>query len=139
VPLASLPAMPKQIAPFLMFTGNAEAAMGFYTSLFSDGRIEDLTRYGPEGPGAEGTVLRGRFSLSGQQFLCTDSPPVHDFTFTPSFSIWIETDSEAEIERLFGALADGGTQLMPLDGYGFSRRFGWVNDRYGVSWQLNFE
>lgn len=129
--------MAKRIAPFLMFTGHAEEAMTRYTSLFDDGRILDLTRYGPEGPGAAGTVLRGRFSLAGQEFLCTDSPPVHEFSFTPSFSIWIETESADELERLFAALADGGTQLMPLDAYGFSRRFGWLNDRYGVSWQLN--
>jgi predicted 3-demethylubiquinone-9 3-methyltransferase (glyoxalase superfamily) len=129
--------MAKQIAPFLMFTGNAEEAITLYTSLFPDGRIVDLTRYGPEGPGVAGTVMRARFSLAGQDFLCTDSPPVHEFSFTPSFSIWIETESAEEIERLFAALADGGTQLMPLDGYGFSRRFGWLNDRFGVSWQLN--
>jgi predicted 3-demethylubiquinone-9 3-methyltransferase (glyoxalase superfamily) len=129
--------MPKQISPFLMFTGDAEQAMTFYTSLFDDGRIVELTRFGPDGPGAEGTVQRGRFALAGQEFLCTDSPPVHDFSFTPSFSIWIETESEEEIQRLFSALSDGGTQLMPLDDYGFSRHFGWVNDRFGVSWQLN--
>ncbi|MDQ1662106.1 MAG: hypothetical protein QOJ68_2086 [Blastococcus sp.] len=129
--------MATQIAPFLMFTGNAEEAITLYTSLFDDGRIVDLTRYGPEGPGAAGTVMRARFSLAGQEFLCTDSPPVHEFSFTPSFSIWIETESEDELERLFAALADGGTQLMPLDNYGFSRRFGWLNDRFGVSWQLN--
>jgi predicted 3-demethylubiquinone-9 3-methyltransferase (glyoxalase superfamily) len=134
---ASLPGMPKQIAPFLMFTGDAEQAMTFYTSLFDDGRIVDITRFGPEGPGAEGTVQFARFSLAGQEFLCNDSPPVHDFSFTPSFSVWIETESEDELQRLFAALSDEGTQLMPLDDYGFSRRFGWVNDRYGVSWQLN--
>jgi predicted 3-demethylubiquinone-9 3-methyltransferase (glyoxalase superfamily) len=129
--------MAKQIAPFLMFTGNAEEAITLYTSLFHDGRIVDLTRYGPEGPGVAGTVMRARFSLAGQEFLCTDSPPVHEFSFTPSFSIWIETESEEEIQQLFTALADGGAQLMPLDSYGFSRRFGWLNDRFGVSWQLN--
>ena len=129
--------MAKQIAPFLMFTGQAEEAMTLYTSLFDDGRILDLTRYGPEGPGAAGTVQRGRFTLAGQEFLCTDSPPVHEFSFTPSFSIWIEAESADELERLFAALADGGTQLMPLADYGFSRRFGWLNDRFGVSWQLN--
>ena len=128
--------MPKQITPFLMFTGNAEQAMTFYTSLFDEGRVLELTRFGPEGPNPEGTVMRGRFSLAGQEFLCTDSPPVHDFTFTPSFSVWIETESDDELQRLFTALADGGSQLMPLDDYGFSRRFGWLNDRFGVSWQL---
>jgi predicted 3-demethylubiquinone-9 3-methyltransferase (glyoxalase superfamily) len=129
--------MPKQIAPFLMFTGAAEEAMTFYTSLFDGARIEELTRHGADGPGVEGTVMRARFSLAGQEFLCTDSPPMHDFTFTPSFSIWIETESEEELERLYGALGEGGAALMPLDDYGFSRRFGWVNDRFGVSWQLN--
>ena len=129
--------MPRQVAPFLMFTGHAEQAMTFYTSLFDDGRIVEITRSGPAGPGAEGSVQCARFSLAGQEFLCTDSPPVHDFTFTPSFSVWIETENEEEIERLFVALGDGGTPLMPLDDHGFSRRFGWVADRFGVSWQLN--
>jgi predicted 3-demethylubiquinone-9 3-methyltransferase (glyoxalase superfamily) len=78
-----------------------------------------------------------RFSLAGQEFLCSDSYVAHDFLFTPSFSVWIDVESEEELQRLFAALAQGGTQLMPLDKYGFSRRFGWVNDRYGVSWQLN--
>ena len=130
-------AVPKQITPFLMFTGDAEQALTFYTSLFVDGRVLELSRFGPDGPGAEGTVLRARFALAGQEFLCTDSPPVHDFTFTPSFSIWVETESEQELTRLFAALGEGGAELMPLGDYGFSRRFGWLNDRYGVSWQLN--
>ena len=134
---ASLPGMPKQVAPFLMFTGNAEQAMTLYTSLFADGRIVDITRYGPDGPGPEGTVQFASFSLAGQEFLCSDTFVSHGFTFTPSFSVRIETESEDELERLFAALGDGGAQLMPLGDYGFSRRFGWVNDRYGVSWQLN--
>jgi predicted 3-demethylubiquinone-9 3-methyltransferase (glyoxalase superfamily) len=130
--------MPKQIAPFLMFQdGNAEEAMTFYTSLFDDGRIVEVTKYGAGGPGPEGTVMTARFALAGQEFYCSDSFVRHDFTFTPSFSVWIETESEEELERLFAALAEGGAQLMPLGDYGFSRRFGWVNDRFGVSWQLN--
>ena len=130
--------MPLKIAPFLMFQGGvAEQAMTFYTSLFGDGRVIDVTRYGPGDPGPAGTVQLARFSLSGQEFLCSDSFVEHGFTFTPSFSIWIEAASQEELERLFAALAEGGTQLMPLGEYGFSRRFGWVNDRFGVSWQLN--
>jgi predicted 3-demethylubiquinone-9 3-methyltransferase (glyoxalase superfamily) len=135
---ANLPAMPKQIAPFLMFQGgHAEEALTFYTSLFDDGRIVDMTKYGAEGPAPEGTVQFARFSLAGQEFLCSDSFIAHDFAFTPSFSVWIETESEEELQRLYTALGDAGTELMPLGEYGFSRRFGWVNDRYGVSWQLN--
>ncbi|MCW2634782.1 MAG: 3-demethylubiquinone-9 3-methyltransferase [Blastococcus sp.] len=136
---ASLPGMAKQITPFLMFQGkDAEQAMTFYTSLFDDGRILDISRYGSDGPGPEGTVQVARFALAGQEFLCSDSFVQHAFSFTPSFSVWIETESENELERLFAALADGGSQLMPLGDYGFSRRFGWVNDRHGVSWQLNW-
>lgn len=130
--------MPKEITPFLMFQGGvAEQAMAFYTSLFDDGQIVDITRYGPDGPGPEGTVVRATFRLAGQRFHASDSFVRHDFTFTPSWSVWIETGSEEELERLFAALAEGGAQLMPLGDYGFSRRFGWVNDRFGVSWQLN--
>jgi predicted 3-demethylubiquinone-9 3-methyltransferase (glyoxalase superfamily) len=130
--------MPTQISPFLMFQErNAEQAMTFYTSLFDDGRVLDVARYGPDGPGPEGTVQVARFTLAGQEFRCSDSPVAHDFGFTPSLSLWLETRSAEELERLYTALADGGTELMPLGDYGFSRRFGWVNDRFGVSWQLN--
>ena len=130
--------MAKQITPFLMFQGaDAEQAMDFYTSLFDDGRVLDITRYGPEGPGPEGTVHSARFSLNGQEFRCSDSFVTHGFSFTPSFSVWIEAESEDELARLFAALSEGGAPLMPLGDYGFSRSFGWVNDRYGVSWQLN--
>jgi predicted 3-demethylubiquinone-9 3-methyltransferase (glyoxalase superfamily) len=129
--------MPTEMTPFLMFEGDAERAMTFYASLFDDARILEVTRYGAEGPGPEGTVALARFSLAGQVFRCSDSFVHHDFGFTPAFSVWVETESDAELERLFGALGDGGATLMPLGGYGFSRRFGWVNDRFGVSWQLN--
>lgn len=61
----------------------------------------------------------------------------HDFTFTPSISLFVECESEMELEVAYQALSAGGELLMPLDNYGFSTRFGWVNDRFGVSWQLN--
>lgn len=130
--------MPEQVSPFLMFQGGvAERAIELYTALFDDARVLDLTRYGSEGPGPEGTVFQASFSIAGQVFRCTDSPVTHAFDFTPSFSVWVETASEDELERLFAGLADGGKVLMPLDAYGFSRRFGWVEDRFSVSWQLN--
>jgi predicted 3-demethylubiquinone-9 3-methyltransferase (glyoxalase superfamily) len=129
--------MPKSVAPFLMFQGAAEEALTFYTSLLDDARILELSRWGPGQPGPEGTVQRARFALSGQEFIAMDSPAVHDFTFTPSFSMWVECGSEEELERLHAGLTEGGAELMPLDDYGFSRRFAWVNDRFGISWQLN--
>lgn len=124
--------------PFLMFqNADAEEAMTFYTSLFDDGQVLDVAKYGADGPGAEGTIMVARFTIAGQEVRCSDSPVQHGFGFTPSVSLWVETESDDELERLFTALADGGGTLMPLGDYGFSRRFGWVNDRFGVSWQLN--
>ncbi|MET9604850.1 VOC family protein [Streptomyces sp. NPDC006512] len=127
----------QKITPFLMFEGRAEEAMTFYASLFEDAEIVEVTRYGADGPGEEGTVVKATFALAGQQFICIDSHVKHAFGFTPALSLFVQCDTEAELERLYGALAEEGEELMPLDSYGFSTRFGWVNDRFGVSWQLN--
>lgn len=127
---------PPQITTFLMFEGDAEEAMEFYIGLFEDSEIVSLSKYGPEGPGPEGTVVHATFMLAGQRFMCIDSSVSHDFTFTPATSLYVECRSEAEIDRLHAALSDGGAELMPLDSYGFSTKFAWVNDRFGVSWQL---
>jgi predicted 3-demethylubiquinone-9 3-methyltransferase (glyoxalase superfamily) len=129
--------MPSQITPFLMFAGKAEEAMNFYVSLFENSAVTNITRYGPGGPGAEGSVMHATFSLAGQQFMCIDSPVKHNFSFTPSLSLYIDCGSEEEIDAVFARLAEGGMVLMPLDRYPFSSKFGWVNDRYGVSWQVN--
>lgn len=125
------------VRPFLMFEGRAEEAMNFYVSLFPGAEVNEVARYGPEGPGPEGSIFRASFTLAGQTVYCIDSPMAHGFTFTPSFSFWVECESEAELEKLFAALSADGQTMMPLGDYGFSRKFGWVGDRFGVSWQLN--
>ncbi|GGQ53860.1 MULTISPECIES: VOC family protein [Streptomyces] len=127
----------RKITTFLMFEGNAEDAMTFYISLFDDAEVVGLTRYGADGPGKEGTVQHATFSLAGQEFMCIDSPVQHEFTFTPAVSLFVQCEDEAELDRLYAALSEQGTTLMPLGDYGFSAKFGWVNDRFGVSWQLN--
>ncbi|EGG35132.1 MULTISPECIES: VOC family protein [Paenibacillus] len=127
----------KSVTPFLMFQGNAEEAMNHYISIIEDSEIISITRYGPNQPGAEGSVMHAAFSLKGQTFMCIDSNVKHEFTFTPSFSIYLTCESEAEIEKVYGALIDGGGAMMPLDNYGFSQKFGWIADKFGVSWQLN--
>ena len=129
--------MARKLTPFLMFEGVAESAMNFYVSLFDDARITSIERYGPGQPGAEGSVKRATFALGAREFMCFDSPVKHAFTFTPSISIFVDCDSEAEIEGLFAKLSEGGQVMMALDAYPFSRKFGWVADRFGVSWQLN--
>lgn len=129
--------MVSTVRPFLMFQGGAEAAINFYRSVFPELEVVSIAHYGPEGPGAEGSVMQAAFTIAGQTIMCVDSPMKHAFTFTPSFSLFVDCESDAEIEGLAAALADGGDLLMPLDNYGFSRRFAWVSDRFGVSWQLN--
>jgi len=63
----------------------------------------------------------------------------HGFTFTPSISIFVDCENTTELEEAFKQLSEGGEVLMPLDNYGFSTKFGWVNDRFKVSWQLNLQ
>ena len=69
--------------------------------------------------------------------MCIDSSVKHDFAFTPAISFFITCDSEAEIDNLFAKLSEDGGVFMPPDNYGFSKKFAWVSDRFGVSWQLN--
>jgi predicted 3-demethylubiquinone-9 3-methyltransferase (glyoxalase superfamily) len=127
-----------KVTPFLMFqNGDAEEAINFYTSLIEDSAITNIARYGANESGDEGTVMQATFTLKGQEFMCIDSNVKHQFDFTPSFSIFLTCDTEKELEFIYGKLSDGGQALMPLGDYGFSKKFGWVNDRFGVSWQLN--
>jgi predicted 3-demethylubiquinone-9 3-methyltransferase (glyoxalase superfamily) len=126
--------------PFLMFQGGvAQQAMDLYVSLFADGEVLRLDRFGPGGPGYEGSVMRAAFCIAGQTILCSDSPVRHAFDFTPSNSLFVDCQDLADLERLAKALSAGGQWLMPMGDYGFSARFGWLNDRFGVSWQLNLE
>ena len=127
----------KKVSSFLMFEGNAEEAMNYYVSLIEDSSVTSIVRYGPEGPGAEGSVVQATFTLKGQEFMCIDSHVKHAFTFTPSFSIFVTCDTEDEIDRLYSVLPEDCKVLMPIGNYGFSQKFGWIVDRFGVSWQLN--
>lgn len=127
----------QKITTFLMFDGEAEEAMQLYVSLFEDSRLQSITRYGANEPGEEGTVKHAVFSLHGQEFMAIDSSIKHDFSFTPSISLYVQCQTEQEIDGLFEQLSAGGQILMPLDEYPFSKKFGWLADRFGVSWQLS--
>jgi len=128
----------EKVTPFLMFQdGKAEEAMNYYTSLIEDSEITSISHYGKGESGDEGTVKHAIFTLKDQEFMCIDSNVQHNFSFTPSFSIYITCDSEQEINYLYEKLMTDGQALMPLDDYGFSKKFGWVNDQFGVSWQLD--
>jgi predicted 3-demethylubiquinone-9 3-methyltransferase (glyoxalase superfamily) len=101
-----------EITTFLMFEGRAEEAMRFYESLFEGAEITAIDRYGADDGDAEGTVKRATLSLPGQTLICVDSPVEHAFGFTPAISLFVDCPSEDEVDRLFAALAEGGTVLM---------------------------
>jgi len=127
----------QKITTFITFEGKAEEAMIFYTSLFNDSEIKSLSRYGEDGPGKDGSVQHALFSLNGQEFMCIDSVYKHEWDITPGVSLYVTCKNEEEVSRLFDKLSEDGEVFMPLDDYGFSKEFGWVSDRFGVSWQLN--
>lgn len=119
----------------LWFDGVAEDAAKFYTSVFKNSRITDTMRNPTDTPsGKTGTVLTAGFNIEGQQFLGLNGGP--QFKINPSVSFFVHGETEAEITRLWEKLSQGGTVLMPLDKYFFSEKYGWVQDRFGVSWQL---
>jgi predicted 3-demethylubiquinone-9 3-methyltransferase (glyoxalase superfamily) len=131
--------MAHSVTPFLMFEGSAETAMTFYVSLFPGSEVQRIERYGPGEMGKEGSVKRADFRIAGQDVICIDSPAKHAFTFTPSVSLFVECETERELDAASGRLSEGGAVLMPPGNYGFSTKFAWVNDRFGVSWQLNLQ
>lgn len=132
--------MKGQITTFLTFQeNNAEQAMDFYVELFDNSKIIDIQRYGKDEPGKEGLIMKATFELNGKQFICSDSYIKHDWTFTPAVSNWIECETDNELGNLFEKLSKNGKVFMPLDHYSFSQKFGWVEDKFGVSWQLNLQ
>jgi predicted 3-demethylubiquinone-9 3-methyltransferase (glyoxalase superfamily) len=129
-----------QISTFLTFQQNdAEEAMNFYVSLFEKAKVLEVHRYGKQKPpqAKEGSVMMAKFELNGAQFICSDSFVKHEWNFTPAVSIYVECKTSDEVDRLYEKLSENGRAFMPLDNYGFSSKFGWVEDRFGVSWQLN--
>lgn len=118
--------------------GKSKEAIEWYTSLFKNSEIKNIEYLSSEEAGGKENLVKiATFTLDGQEYIANDSPVPHQFTFTPAISIFVSCDSEEELESLFNALSTDGRVLMPLDNYGFSKKFAWTNDRYGVSWQLN--
>jgi predicted 3-demethylubiquinone-9 3-methyltransferase (glyoxalase superfamily) len=131
----------QKFTTFLMFVGEkcgkAEEAIEFYTSLFKNSEVINIQRHGPGTEEIEGSVQHLLFTLNGQEFMAMDSNREHNFTFTPATSIFVQCESDEELENAYQQMVQGGNILMPQDNYGFSQEFAWVQDRYGVSWQLN--
>jgi predicted 3-demethylubiquinone-9 3-methyltransferase (glyoxalase superfamily) len=108
------------LTPFLWFDTQAEDAMRFYVSLFKDSVIGDINRAGPDGP-----VMSVSFELNGQKFYALNGGP--HFKFNEAISIFVDCDTQAEVDDLWAKLtADGGQESM----------CGWLKDKYGLSWQI---
>lgn len=126
----------QQLTPHLMFQdGQAEEAMQFYVELFG-GEVLTSQYYGAENPEMEGQIQLATFRIADLQLNIMDSAPVHEFDFTPSISLTFKCESEEQLDRLYATLSEDGFAMMPKNDYGFGP-FGWVADRFGVSWQLS--
>jgi predicted 3-demethylubiquinone-9 3-methyltransferase (glyoxalase superfamily) len=125
----------QKITPFLWFDTQAEEAAGYYVSVFDRARMGDVARYGEAGPGPAGQAMTVSFQIEGQEFTALNGGP--QYHFTPAISFFVSCATEEEVDRLFARLSDGGEVLVPLGQYPFSEKFGWANDRFGVSWQVN--
>lgn len=118
--------------------GKAEEAITFYTSLIPNSEIKKIERWTEGEPASvPGQIKTALFTLAGTDYMASENAGPHPFTFTPALSLFIECEDEEEITRLYAELAKGGKEFMPMDTYGFSKKFAWVEDRFGVSWQLN--
>ncbi|MFN2178636.1 MAG: VOC family protein [Candidatus Promineifilaceae bacterium] len=128
----------QKITPNLWFDTQAEEAANFYVTLFDNSRIGEITRYddaSAEVSGQpQGSAMTVSFELAGQRFVALNGGP--QFQFTPAISFFVYCPTEAEVDELYAELSDGGAVLMPLQKYPFNDRYAWVQDRFGVSWQL---
>jgi predicted 3-demethylubiquinone-9 3-methyltransferase (glyoxalase superfamily) len=121
------------LMPSLMFVGDqcgrAEEAMELYAATFPESEIVTVKR-------ADHGILHAHARIAGRDVTVMDSPGPHAFTFTPAISLTVELPDEATIDAAWAALEDGATVLMPLGAYDFAEKFGWIQDRFGVTWQL---
>jgi len=114
----------QKITPFLWFDGKAEEAAKFYTSVFKNSNMGQIRRFGDAGRGPKGSVLSATFELEGQEFSALNGGP--QFTFTPAISFFVSCETQEEVDEFWDKLSEGGRK----------NRCGWLQDKFGVSWQI---
>jgi predicted 3-demethylubiquinone-9 3-methyltransferase (glyoxalase superfamily) len=125
----------KSVSTHIMFQGSADEAVELYVSIFDDFVVQEKELH--EDGDVEGKIRMARVTFAKHNLIIFDSPPVHNFTFTPAMSLFVEFNDSDQLKTAFENLSEGGEVFMPLDDYGFSPLFGWLQDRFGVSWQLS--
>ena len=116
----------QKIVPFLWFDDQAEEAMKFYTTIFKNSKIGNITRMGDEVPGPKGKVVTASFQLAGQEFMALNGGPVEGFKFNESISFFVNCETQSEVDELWEKLSAGGEE----------GQCGWLKDKFGVSWQI---
>ena len=114
----------QKITPFLWFNDNAEEAMNHYLAIFRSARVVNVSRYGDAGPGPKGSFMSGTFLLAGQEFIVLNGGPM--FQFSPAISLLVKCETQEEIDHYWEKLLEGGRP----------QQCGWLQDRFGVSWQI---
>jgi len=114
----------QKIAPCLWFDGKAEEAANYYTSIFKGSKILNVARYGDAGPGPKGTVMMVTFELEEQRFMALNGGP--QYSFSPAISLFVDCETQAEVDELWDKLSAGGQQLQCA----------WLKDKFGMFWQI---
>ena len=114
----------QKITPFLWFDNQAEEAINFYTSIFKNSKIVNMSRYGEGGPAPQGTLMSATFQIEGQEFMVLNGGP--EFKFSEAISFFVNCETQAEVDALWDKLSAGGE----------TQRCGWLKDKYGLSWQI---
>ncbi|HMN18121.1 MAG TPA: VOC family protein [Ignavibacteriaceae bacterium] len=131
----------QRITPFLWFDNNAEEAVNFYTSLFDNSNIAAVTRYNEQSASASGqksgAAMTISFQLEGQNFTALNGGP--HFKLNQAISFFVYCESDEKIEKIFKKLSADGEVIFPLDKYDWSKKYAWVVDKFGLSWQLDVD
>jgi predicted 3-demethylubiquinone-9 3-methyltransferase (glyoxalase superfamily) len=114
----------QNITPFLWFDGNLEEAVNFYTAIFKNSLIKNISRYGEGAPVPAGSIMSATFQLDGVEFMAINGGP--SFNFTQAISFFVKCETQEQIDDLWEKFsADGEVQ-----------KCGWIKDRFGISWQI---